>query len=88
MDVNLKKLGAVVGLSVKDGAPVKPPASQADGDRHLVPAAATGIPTGFATDARWSPVRGLAARAANAVQEPFPHVPSAALPHPRNAPNR
>jgi len=42
MDANLKRLGAVVGLSVKDRDLTAPPASPANGDRYLVPAAATG----------------------------------------------
>lgn len=46
MDANLKKLGAVVGLSVKDRDIVTPPASPADGDRYIVPAAATGAWSG------------------------------------------
>jgi hypothetical protein len=46
MDVNLKKLGAVVGLSVKDRDLATPPASPADGDRYIVPAAATGAWSG------------------------------------------
>ena len=43
MDVNLKRLGAVVGLSVKDRDLTTPPASPVDGDRYLIPAAATGV---------------------------------------------
>lgn len=46
MDANLKKLGAVVGLSVKDRDLTTPPASPADGDRYIVPAAATGAWSG------------------------------------------
>lgn len=46
MDANLKRLGAVVGLSVKDRDLIAPPASPANGDRYLVPAAATGAWTG------------------------------------------
>ena len=42
MDANLKRLGAVVGLSVKDRDLTTPPASPANGDRYLIPAAATG----------------------------------------------
>ena len=43
MDANLKRLGATVGLSVKDRALTAPPASPANGDRYLIPAAATGV---------------------------------------------
>ncbi len=43
MDANLKRLGAVVGLSVKDRDLATPPASPVDGDRYIIPAAATGI---------------------------------------------
>ena len=43
MDANLKRLGAVVGLSVKDRDLITPPASPVDGDRYIVPAAAKGI---------------------------------------------
>lgn len=46
MDTNLKKLGAVVGLSVKDRDLATPPASPADGDRYIVPAGATGAWSG------------------------------------------
>src|SRR5690606_28341738 len=42
MDANLKRLGAVVGLSVKDRDLATPPATPVDGDRYIVPAAATG----------------------------------------------
>ena len=42
MDANLKRLGAVVGLSVIDRDLAAPPASPADGDRYIIPAAATG----------------------------------------------
>ena len=42
MDANLKRLGAVVGLSVKDRDLATPPASPTDGDRYIVAAAATG----------------------------------------------
>ena len=42
MDDNLKRLGAVVGLSVKDRGLTTPPASSANGDRYIVPVAATG----------------------------------------------
>ncbi len=43
MDANLKRIGAVVGLSVKDRDLTTPPASPANGDRYIVPAAATGV---------------------------------------------
>ena len=43
MDTNLKRLGAVVGLSVKDRDLTTPPASPVDGDRYIIPAAATGV---------------------------------------------
>ena len=42
MDANLKRLGAIVGLSVKDRDLTTPPASPTDGDRYIVPAGATG----------------------------------------------
>ncbi|MGK0673925.1 MAG: DUF2793 domain-containing protein [Halothiobacillaceae bacterium] len=42
MDANLKRLGAVVGLSVKDRDLTTPPANPANGDRYIIPAAATG----------------------------------------------
>ncbi|HID7885874.1 TPA: DUF2793 domain-containing protein [Pseudomonas aeruginosa] len=42
MDANLKRLGATVGLSVKDRDLTTPPASPANGDRYIIPAAATG----------------------------------------------
>ena len=35
MDTNLKRLGAVVGLSVKDRDLTTPPASPANGDRYI-----------------------------------------------------
>ena len=43
MDPTLKRLGAVVGLSVKDRDLTTPPASPVDGDRYIIPAAATGV---------------------------------------------
>jgi hypothetical protein len=43
MDANLKRLGAVVSLSVKDRDLTTPPTSPANGDRYIVPAAATGV---------------------------------------------
>ena len=42
MDANLKRLGAVVGLSVKDRDLATPPATPVDGNRYIVPATATG----------------------------------------------
>jgi hypothetical protein len=42
MDANLKRLGALVGLSAKDRDLATPPASPVDGDRYIVPVAATG----------------------------------------------
>ncbi|MFN3862300.1 MAG: DUF2793 domain-containing protein [Roseateles sp.] len=42
MDANLKRLGAVVGLSVTSRSTTAPPASPTDGDRYIVPAGATG----------------------------------------------
>lgn len=42
MDANLKRLGAVVGLSVSDRDLSAPPTSPVNGDRYLIPAGATG----------------------------------------------
>jgi hypothetical protein len=42
MDANLKRLGAIVGLSVISRAATTPPTSPADGDRYIIPAGATG----------------------------------------------
>ncbi|WP_062196558.1 DUF2793 domain-containing protein [Caldimonas taiwanensis] len=42
MDANLKRLGAVVGLSVTSRTVTTPPASPMDGERYIVPAGATG----------------------------------------------
>jgi hypothetical protein len=42
MDANLKRLGAVVGLSVASRTLTTPPASPAEGDRYIVPSGATG----------------------------------------------
>ena len=52
MDANLKRLGAVVGLSVKDRDLTTPPASPVDGDRYIIPAAATGVWAGTAHELR------------------------------------
>ena len=43
MDANLKRLGAVISLSVKDRDLTTPPSSPANGDRYIVPTAATGV---------------------------------------------
>lgn len=43
MDANLKRLGAIVGLSVLDRDLSTPPASPANGARYLIPATATGV---------------------------------------------
>ncbi len=42
MSANMKRLGAIVGLSVKDRDLTAPPASPANGDRYIIPAGATG----------------------------------------------
>jgi len=46
MDANLKRLSAVVGLSVKSRSLTAPPATPVDGDRYIVAAGATGAWTG------------------------------------------
>ena len=46
MDANLKRLGAVVGLSVKSRSLTAPPATSTAGDRYIVAAGATGAWTG------------------------------------------
>lgn len=46
MDANLKRLGAVVGLSVLDRDLTTPPASPTNGDRYIIPAGATGAWSG------------------------------------------
>jgi len=46
MDANLKRLGAVVGLSVRSRSLTAPPATPTDGDRYIVAAGATGAWTG------------------------------------------
>ena len=43
MDGNLKRIGALVGLSVLDRDLVDPPTSPNEGDRYLIPAGATGV---------------------------------------------
>lgn len=48
MDANLKRLGAVVGLSVKDRDLTAPPSSPANGERYLIPANASGAWAGKA----------------------------------------
>lgn len=48
MDTNLKRLGALVGLSVKDRDLTDPPANPMEGDRYLVPLFATGAWAGRA----------------------------------------
>lgn len=58
MDANLKRLGAVVGLSVIDRDLTTPPASPMNGDRYLIPMGATGV---------WAQKTGqIAVRIANA----------------------
>ena len=42
MDANLKRLGAVVSLSVIDRDLATPPASPVNGDRYIIPVGATG----------------------------------------------
>ncbi|ABC32306.1 conserved hypothetical protein [Hahella chejuensis KCTC 2396] len=42
MDANLKRLGALVGLSVKGRHTSAPPATAQEGDRYLIPVNATG----------------------------------------------
>lgn len=42
MDANIKRLGALLHLSVASRALTTPPATPAEGDRYLIPAAATG----------------------------------------------
>lgn len=49
MNANLKRLGAVVSLSVKDRDLATPPASPVNGDRYLIPAGATGVWSGKPT---------------------------------------
>jgi hypothetical protein len=46
MDANLKRRGAMVGLSVKDRDLATPPVSPVDGERYLIPAGATGAWSG------------------------------------------
>jgi len=47
MDANIKRLGAVVGLSVASRTTTAPPASPAEGDRYIVPIGATGAWAGM-----------------------------------------
>jgi len=49
MDGNLKRLDAIVQLSVKDKDLAAPPGSPADGDRYVVAASPTGAWAGHAT---------------------------------------
>jgi hypothetical protein len=46
MDSNLKRLGAIVGLSVKSRATATPPATPVDGDRYIIPSGAGGAWSG------------------------------------------
>jgi hypothetical protein len=46
MDANLKRLGAIVGLSVKDRDLTAPPSSPTAGDRYIIPSGATGAWSG------------------------------------------
>jgi hypothetical protein len=48
MDANLKRLGAVVRISVKGRDLGAPPANPVDGERYLIPAGATGAWAGRA----------------------------------------
>ncbi|MBX6756574.1 MULTISPECIES: DUF2793 domain-containing protein [Pseudomonadota] len=48
MDANLKLLDAVLQLSVKSRAQATPPSTPTNGDRYIVPAAATGVWAGKA----------------------------------------
>lgn len=48
MDANLKLLDAVLQLSVKSRTLAAPPTTPANGDRYIVPAAATGVWAGKA----------------------------------------
>lgn len=66
MDANLKRLGAIVGLSVKDRDLTAPPASPTNGDRYIVPSGATGA---------WSGKTGqIAVRIAGAWEYHVPQV--------------
>ena len=47
MDANLKKLGAVVHLSVLSHTTTAPPGAPTNGDRYIIPAGATGDWTGL-----------------------------------------
>jgi hypothetical protein len=46
MDANLKRLGALVGLSVIDRTTTTPPSSPNNGDRYIIPSGATGAWSG------------------------------------------
>ncbi|MCX8017480.1 MAG: DUF2793 domain-containing protein [Rhodocyclaceae bacterium] len=46
MSANLKRLGAIVGLSVLDRDLIAPPASPTNGDRYIIPSGATGAWSG------------------------------------------
>ncbi|MCH9691044.1 MAG: DUF2793 domain-containing protein [Gammaproteobacteria bacterium] len=48
MDTNLKRLGAIVSLSVIDRDLAEPPDNPGNGDRYLIPADATGAWSGKA----------------------------------------
>lgn len=43
MDANLKRLGAIVCLSVKDRDLTTPPSSPTNGDRYIIPSGASGV---------------------------------------------
>ena len=70
---SLRMLDGIVQLAVKDADLADPPASPSDGDRYIVPAAATGAWTGWTnsvalwTDGAWLrlPPRGRDPRGGN-----------------------